>query len=267
MNATTESYVQPLAQADVFLLVAQFLSSPTNVRREDLIVDDSDLETLVDRCGASAPADLACAIRACLDDVLAIDPIEWRGEYTRLFDAAVVCPINETGYIRRDKGAVIADICGFYQAFGFESNETSGEKPDHLVCEFEFAAMLLVMLASARQEGAEERAEITEEALQGFLREHPGEWINLFCQRLEAVAAIPLFQHLPRLIELAWNMAAESLRLPTFDDLQSTWDWGATDDEETPYECGMAEADQDQEQEQVVSLTGPPGSDLPQLDQ
>jgi TorA maturation chaperone TorD len=250
---------QALAQADLLLLAARVLSSPSDARLNELRVSEADLRALIAGTGMRERPRLTDTLRACLDLAQSTALVDWRREYTRLFDASVACPINETAYVRRDKGAVIADICGFYRAFGFKPAETSGEKPDHIVCELEFAAMLLIMLAQACQDDDENAARITDDALRAFLGDHLAEWLTPFCRRLADATSLPLYVRAAMLLQSTWEAMAEALNLPISPPL---WPGGPGPDDEgggTPYECGMAEA----EQGQPIALTGPPGSGLP----
>ena len=54
---------------------------------------------------------------------------DWIAEHNRLFEGGVTCPPNETAYVRRDKGVILADINGFYRAFGFEPAEDAARNP------------------------------------------------------------------------------------------------------------------------------------------
>ena len=75
----------------------------------------------------------------------------------------------------------LADIAGFYRAFGFE---VSGERPDHIVPELEFAALLCAKEAYARICGEPEGAEVCAEARRKFMTEHLGAWLPQLSQRI-----------------------------------------------------------------------------------
>lgn len=73
--------------------------------------------------------------------------------------------------------AELADIAGFYRAFGVT---LSGDKPDHLVAELEFLALLLAKEARAVESGQAERAAVCADARARFLRDHLATWTDAF---------------------------------------------------------------------------------------
>ncbi len=78
----------------------------------------------------------------------------------------------------------MADIAGFYRAFGFDFNN---ERPDHICLELEFMRILSLKEAMALQEGNEERLEITLEAEKGFLLSHLSRWTEALHEMTEAI--------------------------------------------------------------------------------
>jgi TorA maturation chaperone TorD len=252
--------IPSLAQADLVLLAARLMSAPGQIDPVVLDITDDQIGDLAEAAGTCRGSALAAAVRAVLREARCSDPAMWQGEHTRLFEAAVVCPINETAYVRRDKGVILADICGFYNAFGFEPDETSGEKADHLICELEFAGVLLVMLGEAERVHDPEKIAVVRSALQDFLREHLGEWLGMFCERLSNTAATPLHRRCAEVLHELWDLLAKGLDLEVFDHLVDEVDPEAWEDAGSPYECDMAE------EEQFVPLTGPSESGLPRAD-
>jgi len=77
----------------------------------------------------------------------------------------------------------MADIAGFYRAFGFE---VSGERPDHIVPELEFLALVLVKEAYALMAGDVGGAEICATARGKFVAEHLGRWLPMLRERARA---------------------------------------------------------------------------------
>jgi nitrate reductase assembly molybdenum cofactor insertion protein NarJ len=79
----------------------------------------------------------------------------------------------------------LADIAGFYQAFGFHTGAAVRERPDHLATELEFMYLLALKEAYAVVNSMPEQAEICVDAQRKFLQDHLGRWIGPFCRSLE----------------------------------------------------------------------------------
>ncbi len=78
----------------------------------------------------------------------------------------------------------LADIAGFYRAFGLEPCETRRERPDHIAVELEFMHVLSIKEAYALAQGWGEKAGICREAQSAFLRDHLGRWTPSFLTHL-----------------------------------------------------------------------------------
>ncbi len=93
------------------------------------------------------------------------------------------CPLYETQY-----GAAhvyqqtheLADIQGFYRAFGLEISDVEKERSDHISVELEFMHFLLYKQAYALENHGEEKVQICVDAQKKFLKEHLGKWVPLF---------------------------------------------------------------------------------------
>lgn len=78
----------------------------------------------------------------------------------------------------------LADIAGFYRAFGFTVGGKQRERPDHLSMQLEFMYVLTLMEAYALEQANAERVEICQQAQGRFLQDHLGRWIGLFAASL-----------------------------------------------------------------------------------
>ncbi|MCU0233243.1 MAG: molecular chaperone TorD family protein [Thermoanaerobaculales bacterium] len=146
MSATAALDRQLLARADLLLLLASWLRlAPAAETRP---ASPAELEELAAACGLGS--ELAPELTGLAAARRASSSADWSAECTGLFEGGCPCAVNETAYVRRDKGAILADLAGFYRAFGFAPAADVGEKPDHIVSELQFTALLLVMLARAR---------------------------------------------------------------------------------------------------------------------
>ena len=79
----------------------------------------------------------------------------------------------------------LADIAGFYQAFGFQTGGAVRERPDHLATELEFMYLLALKEAYAVVNSMPQQAEICVDAERKFTQDHLGRWIRSFCRSLE----------------------------------------------------------------------------------
>ena len=86
----------------------------------------------------------------------------------------------------------MADIAGFYQAFGFKVGGEVRERPDHLATQLEFLYVLSLKEAYAVERGIPEHLEVCTEARRAFLRDHLGRWIELFAQGVACSSASSL---------------------------------------------------------------------------
>lgn len=104
-------------------------------------------------------------------------------EWDRTFEptGGLSCSPHETAHTAKTpqeawlKTYRMADVAGFYRAFGVEVRPGT-EKPDHVGVELEFLHLLAVKAAAALERGEAERAEICREAAAAFLDEHLGAW-------------------------------------------------------------------------------------------
>jgi len=197
------------AQADLFLLLSYLLRDP----RVNDAPSPSD-GRMVATLALPHDGETATLIEQLLTCAAATPREERSAEHQRLFEGSMACPSNEAAYIRRDKGALLGDISGFYQAFGLATSPATGERPDHMRCELEYMAMLLFMLARAREQGAQEEGEITLGALRDFYRDHLADWFGSFCATLRATATLEVYTRLADALERTIPAVAVDLGLP-----------------------------------------------------
>ncbi len=127
------------------------------------------------------------------------DAEEVRAERVRLFDRGD-CPPYESSH-RRDidpqKDVVMADVAGFYTAFGLKPK---GELPDHIVSELEFMALLSVKESRALLMGEDEGLEVVRSAQVKFMEDHLGRWVAAFRDDVHAKSAVDLYPLLADLL-------------------------------------------------------------------
>jgi TorA maturation chaperone TorD len=101
------------------------------------------------------------------------------------------CPPNETEYINSkftfQRSQDLADVAGFYRAFGLTRSATNHEREDHVVLQLAFMSHVAGLEANAQREDDEaalDRAAVCHEAQRKFFAEHLGWWGPAFATLL-----------------------------------------------------------------------------------
>jgi TorA maturation chaperone TorD len=97
------------------------------------------------------------------------------------------CPPYETEYVPSkftfQRSNMLADVAGYYRAFGLTTSTSHPDRPDHLAVQCEFLAQLLELqsrAASGESPEALDHVEVCEAALRRFLQEHVVWWAPAF---------------------------------------------------------------------------------------
>jgi TorA maturation chaperone TorD len=115
-------------------------------------------------------------------------------EYQRVFGLVTSkeCPPYETEYCPQTfsvyRSQQMADVAGYYSAFGVAPSRDQPERPDHIVLELEFMAWLVGKEEYARTSDvpkAGEKAKICRDAQRRFLEEHLAWWAPAFAWALQ----------------------------------------------------------------------------------
>lgn len=162
-----------------FVLASILASYPSDSISESLpiLLEEPDLEL---------PGDLRALI---LERTSAANLPDLQSEYISIFDNGRDSnPIYETEYDRRRalaKGNELADIAGFYQAFGFalDSSQDGMEMLDHAGIELEFYALMLMKEIHLTETRDSNGAEIVTDAGAKFLKAHLGRFIGSISRR------------------------------------------------------------------------------------
>lgn len=82
----------------------------------------------------------------------------------------------------------LADVAGFYRAFGVEPSARRSERQDHVAVQLEFLYLLAYKEGHALRQHGAERAELCRDAQRAFLRAHLGRWAEPFFEGMQAAA-------------------------------------------------------------------------------
>jgi TorA maturation chaperone TorD len=204
-----EAQAIDLARECMYRFLAAALSDPGSERWR-LLLDFENQELAreaADLLRAEAqPVSLGCGelSREALDVrpllLETVRPLaELRAEYDRVFGLVPSreCPPYETEYHPSSetffRSQQLADVAGFYRAFGLDPSRAEPERPDHVALELEFVAFLLLkkrlaLASGAPDEDIAERVSLCEEAERTFFREHLAWWIPSFTRGLRRKA-------------------------------------------------------------------------------
>ena len=180
-GATADAMAEELVtRAAVFALLARLLGRDTGALAEGSAVRE------LDRCLGELGAEVEREWLAALDALPRYDREVLDRLWIRWFDQGRVPPyecsnttINAGGHT-----APLADIAGFYRAFGVKVH---GDRPDHVVAELEYASLVTLAEARARLEGRAEDAAVSAGAARTFLRDHLGRWLDAWAPRVLAI--------------------------------------------------------------------------------
>lgn len=164
---------------------------------------------------------LVAALEAMFRRLAAAQLDQLREEYRRTFGhtMAMDCAAYETRYNSGDifqQVRILADIAGWYRAFGLAISPQVKERLDHISVELEFMYVLTHKEAYALARDAVDKAQLCTETQAGFLREHLGQWGPVFARLLGNKADAGLYQAVAHALEAFFALEFErfGLELP-----------------------------------------------------
>ena len=139
-------------------------------------------------------------------------------EYNRLFAhlGSAKCPPYETEFGHENvfqKTEAMADIAGFYSAYGLETSATDTERVDFISMELEFMSLLALHEAYAREHGERDHLEVCTDTQRKFLQDHLGRWVSVFSKILSNATASPFYTWLGRFTEYFIDSEARNLKV------------------------------------------------------
>ena len=169
------------------------------------------------------------------------DPGVMAGEHVFLFDRQVRCPPYESAYAEAPrmagKSAELADVAGFYTAFGLTPADARPDMEDHIAAELEFMSALALKEAYALAEGDADGVAVTRAAQVTFLTDHLGRWAEAFAGSLRLATPIPYYAAAAGLLA-AWVPAEVAALGATPTRLESLADPGPAGEE--AFTCPLA---------------------------
>lgn len=127
-------------------------------------------------------------------------------EYVQTFGHMISkeCPAYETSHGEThifQQAQELADIAGFYRAWGLDIASDAHDRLDHISAESEFMSFLLLKLDYARSKGEKDAEDICLDSSKKFLKQHLGKWAPVFSRLVMKKASGGLY-----------NKAAEFLK-------------------------------------------------------
>jgi len=194
-------------------------------------------DELADLVVAAGPCRAATALAAALAAPQGL--IDLRSRYVDLFDrGGQRASLYETEYGRMrgmSKGNDLADLAGFYQAFGLTLDERRHEMLDHLAIELEFYAVLLLKQAALIVGADALGVEIVESARGKFLAAHLGGLARAVAERAE-VMADPIYSSV---FAWCWQLVERECR--ELGVAAAPLDFFPDEDSRTPMKCGAVQ--------------------------
>jgi TorA maturation chaperone TorD len=229
-----QQVARALMRAAVYRLLGGAWAYPTPSHLEDLAA-------LAESVAVDSP--LAPVFAAFASAARGADAEATAQEYVFLFDREARCPPYEGAWgdapQMAGKSALLADIAGFYAAFGLEPSAVHPDAEDHIAPECEFMSALCLKEAYALAEGMTEGLEVTGRAQASFLGEHLGRWAETFAGAVKEATPLPYYGVLADLL-IAW--VREEIAGVGADPQRVVGRFGYDPVQEEAFTCPMAPA-------------------------
>jgi TorA maturation chaperone TorD len=197
LNLTAQSEAADLARECVYRFLPAVVAGPYSANWENVL--GAENRDLAIHAWHFLHPDSDGLEMSYLVEQLDATPAVLRDQYDSVFGLVVPkeCPPYETEYYPTHetfgRSQQMADVAGFYRAFGIEQAQASPERPDYLALELEFMAFLLLkrrlaLAANDRDSEVAEQVEVCESALRDFFRDHLAWWLPAFVTGLRRKA-------------------------------------------------------------------------------
>ena len=154
------------------------------------------------------------------------------------------CPPYESEYYGNSditfRSQKLADIAGFYRAFGLDRRAEARERIDFLSFEAEFMEIVIARQLYAAEEGlGAERVHVCLQSQRRFFIEHLGWWLPAFGVQLEDRTRSDYYRGLADFVRAFTAAERAALEIPPFTELASPHP-DARESEGTGFTCGLA---------------------------
>jgi DMSO reductase family type II enzyme chaperone len=105
----------------------------------------------------------------------------------------------------------LADINGFYRAFGLDVAADRRDRADYLPTQLEFAGHLALQRAYLADEGDDEGVEVVTDARASFVEDHLGRWVPRFVEEVREEVDEPFYRALADLLDALVEDEARTL--------------------------------------------------------
>ncbi|MEM3415418.1 MAG: molecular chaperone TorD family protein [Thermoproteota archaeon] len=197
-----------LYKAFIFSYLARAFAYPTKILIDILLDGLEDLEICLNKLN------IDFGIKSFKQIITKLDLASLQADYTKLFLLALLAPMSETSY-EIDKTSrrayELADVSGFYKAFGVEPN--TGVEPDNLQIELEFLSILLQKKILLEDENNKDGVEICEKAYYEFLQDHLGRWYDLFVKLINEHSDEEFYKVLANLLKAFIDIETKDMKI------------------------------------------------------
>ncbi len=165
--------------------LARFISAAFSEPDPVCLVQLADPEIRKELRASGATVGISAQVIESILDALAAGSANQEA-YVRLLGHTVrsECPPYELEYRSAEifqQSQTLADVAGFYHAFGFDASGPVTEREDHAATQWEFLAVLSMKAALAQ---CEEDLECCVSAQRAFLKDHAAMWMPAFFERI-----------------------------------------------------------------------------------
>lgn len=175
------------------------------------------LKELLSACGDLPQGDIFSTMKDFKSSFLAnrhrVRDME--SEHLRIFDMGRLISPYETEYLQEKisrKPFELADIAGFYQAFGYDVSDGAEhrEPVDHVAVELEFMALLAYKELTAGENHQDEHVAIVRDAQKKFLHEHLARWGFFFSSRIQEIECEAYYKDLGKFLHAVLSAECET---------------------------------------------------------